>query len=306
MPRFLLIAAILITTASLHAQSIGTVPTADATITNTTPGVLNVADARATLTGNPTVTANTHTAEIKLTRGGTVRVCQSTPLHLSQTPAQALLLTLDRGSLEIRTKATPADSLLTPDLRFTPLAEGPLDLQIRVAHNGDTCVDNRGKHAPPLNIVDAFGQASYQLKPGQHVLFEHGSVREVVDRETVPCGCPPDSEAPRTIPLAEAALRGGTNAPKVTPAQAAAANPFPIAVSEGLAQPTPLPAETPGVTHVQVASTLTFDPSKPPPAPDPAAPIPAVAALPPPEPPPTPKPGAFASIGHFIKRLFVR
>ena len=298
-------AALFFVAATLHAQTIGTVPVADAQVTNTAPGVLPAANGRAALTGNPTVTAGTHSAEVKLTRGGTIRICQSTPLHLTQTAAQALLLTLDRGALEIRAKATPADSLLTPDLRFTPLTAGSLDLQVHVSSNGDTCVDNRGRHAPPLTIVDAFGQATYLLKPNQHVLFEHGSLREVVDRETVPCGCPPDEL--RAIPLAEAALRGGTDAPKVTPAQAAAANPFPAAVSEGLAAPTPLPAETPGVTHVQVASTLSYDPTKPvPPDVDSPAPIPAVAALPPPGPPPAQKTGAFTAIGHFFKRLFVR
>ena len=30
----------------------------------------------------------------------------------------------------------------------------------------------------------------YELAPDQHVLFEHGSLREVVDHETSPCGCP--------------------------------------------------------------------------------------------------------------------
>ena len=325
MPRAVLIAALLPAFATLHAQTtsqttsrpIGTVSSADATLTNTPPTVLPIANGRTILTGNPTVTAGTHTAEIKLTRGGTIRVCQSTPLHLGQTAAQALLLTLDRGALEIHTKATPADSLLTPDLRFTPLTAGPLDLLIHVSANGDTCVDNHGRRAPALNIVDAFGQATYQLKPNQHVLFEHGSLREVVDRETVPCGCPPDD--PRTVPLAEAVLRGGANAPPVTPAQAAAANPFPAAVSEGLAPPTPLPAETPGVTHVQVSTSLTYDPAHPAPTspdptnpdptnpdPTPPTPIPAVAALPPPAPPPAPKPGPFTAIGHFFKRIFVR
>ena len=304
MPRIVLIAAMFLTSATLHAQVIGTVPEAGVQVTGQTAGPLPVANGRITLTGNPTVTAGVRSAEIKLTRGGSLRLCQSTPVHFTQLPGEALLVALDRGGVELHTKATPADVLLTPDLRFTPLAAGTLELEIRVSRNGDTCVDNRGRHAPPLNIVDAFGQTTYQLKPGQHVLFEHGSLREVMDRETLPCGCPPDE--PVTIPLAEAALRGGADAPKVTPAQAAAANPFPAAVSEGLAPPTPLPPETPGVTHVQVTSTLRYDPSKP----DPDTQVPAVAALPPPSeatgPAPTQKSGPLTAIGHFFKRIFVR
>ena len=38
-------------------------------------------------------------------------------------------------------------------------------------------------------------------------MFEHGSLKLVMDRETTPCGCPPD-EKPEGMSLADAALRG--------------------------------------------------------------------------------------------------
>ena len=101
-----------------------------------------------------------------------------------------LLLALDRGAMEIRTAATDRDVVITPDLRFSIKGTGPLDLRLRVTPNGDTCVEHRGLQAPPLEIVDQFGDARYELRAGQHVLFEHGSLREVVDHESSPCGCP--------------------------------------------------------------------------------------------------------------------
>jgi hypothetical protein len=180
-------------------------------------------------------------------------------------------------------------------MRLSMAGAGELDLRMRVTRNGDTCIENRGRKAPTLNITDAFGEASYQLKPGQHVLFEHGSLREVVDRETTPCGCPA-LEKPG-ISIADAVVRG-----RMTPQQAAAAQPFPAAVSEGLAAPASAPPEpADGSTHVQIASTLTFDPNAPPPAPTPSAAASAAAA-------PTPEPakgGPFRAVGRFFKRIFV-
>ena len=174
---------------------------------------------------------------------------------------------------------------MTPDMRMTISGPGELDLRMRVTFNGDTCIENRGHKAPALNITDAFGEASYQVKPGQHVMFEHGSLREVVDRETTPCGCPPIEKS--GVSIAEAALRGGN-----------AAQPFPAAQSAGLAPPGSAPPETSGETHVQLSTTLTFDPNAPPPAPVPAATAPAPVAQAP------AKGGPFRVVGRFFKRIF--
>ena len=94
------------------------------------------------------------------------------------------MLALDRGAIEVQMAATTRDVVMTPDLRFTMRGDGPLDLQLRVTRNGDTCVENRGAKAPVLNVADQFGEATYELRAGQHVLFEHGSLKEVVDHES--------------------------------------------------------------------------------------------------------------------------
>ncbi len=291
--------------ACAHAQAgpIGSVAAADATVTGSGGAAMVPAGTRLDLPNGSTVTAaKDHTAPVLLARGGEIRVCQTTRLQLSQAPDQALLLGLDRGALEIRTNVTAADVLVTPDLRFTMSEAGPLELDLRVLPSGDTCVDNRGHRAPTLSISDVFGEATYQVKPGQHVMFEHGSLREVVDRETVPCGCPPDA---RGVSVADAMIAGGaggrpTNAQQKT----AGEQPFPAAVSEGLAEPSPLPPLAAGQTHVQVASTLAYNPEQPTPA---ANTNQATAVLP--AAPATPSRsggGPFAAIGRFFKRLFVR
>ncbi len=295
---------------SLHAQgvpqAIGSVAFADATVTSSDRQIVEVNGGRAELTGSSTVTAKSRTAEVALTRGGNVRVCPTSGLHLAQSADTSLLLALDRGAMEIHMKANATDIVMTPDLRFVMAGSGPLDLRMRVTRNGDTCVENRGRKAPALNISDVFGDATYQVKPGQHVLFEHGSLREVVDRETTPCGCP-EKEKPG-VPIADALLHGGSGT--VTPKQAETSHPFPAAVSDGLVQPTPVPAEAPGGTHVQVASSLNYDGA------DSTAGAPKTVSAPPPqaatqatspvEPAPQAKHGPLRSIGHFFRRLFAR
>jgi hypothetical protein len=275
-----------------NAQPLGTIAIADADVTTNPQGVVPVSSASVKLAGSSTITAKEgHNAELSLARGGNVLVCQTSVLHA--TPANdSLLLALDRGAMEIHMKAAANDVVMTPDMRMTMSGPGELDLRMRVTFNGDTCVENHGRKAPALNITDAFGEASYQVKAGQHVMFEHGSLREVVDRETTPCGCPPMEK--QGVSIADALLSGK---------KVAAAQPFPAAQSEGLAAPAPEPPETPGSTHVQLAATLTFDPNAPPPAP----PSTVAAAPPAPAPAPSPSPskgGPFRAVGRFFKRIF--
>ena len=270
-------------------ESMGSVSTADATIA----GGLEVEGARARLVTAAHVTALDHTAQVSLDRGGLLQVCSTSSIHLLRSgTGDALLFTLDSGAMELHTAARAQDSILTPDLRFTMVSAGPLDLRMRVTREGDTCVDNRGAVAPVLQITEAFGDAQYRLAPGQHVLFEHGHLREVNDSERSDCGCP--AAAPRMVGA------GTTNATSVTtPAQVAAQNPFPVAQSAGLApvSPTvPLPPST---------ATLAYDPAGT------AAPAPLSAALaPPPSPvvdtaPPVTPPGAH-EIAHGIRGFFHR
>jgi hypothetical protein len=296
------LASIVVLGAALHVQAqstIGTVAMQDATVS----GDLSVTNGRAVLVGSSTVIAKDHTAEIALNRGGTVRVCATSGLHLTQTQStgtQPLMLALDRGAIEVQTGALANDVVISPDLRFSVRAGGPLDLRLRVTKNGDTCVENKGASAPTLSITDQFGEASYELHPGQHVLFEHGSLKEVVDNESSPCGCP--ATAPG-LSIADALLAsGGPSTP------AAAEHPFPAAVSEGLAPAPPVPQSAPGVAHAQVAATLGYSgdgtgtiAGTPAPSSSSSAIAPLASVTPP---PPPPQQGFAHRIGRFFKHLF--
>lgn len=314
-------------------QAIGSVGISDATVS----GALEVTNGRAMLRGASTVTAREKTAEIALDRGGSVKVCATSGLHVTagkgatDTP---LLLALDRGAIEIATRATTSDAVMTPDLRFTVKQGGVLDLRVRVARNGDTCVENRGAAAPVLSVSDQFGEASYEVHAGQHVLFEHGSLKEVVDNESEPCGCPAE-------PVVSVADAGVTGASVAAPGSAVAAktaaeqHPFPAAVSAGLAPASALPTTPQGQVHAQVSTTMSYgamngvaagSDGAPPvasathdgvgpaatsastqasPKTEGATPPAAAGRAEAPPPPPAPSAGnIFHSIGHFFKRLF--
>jgi hypothetical protein len=282
-------------------QQIGTVGLQDATVA----GALEVSNGRAVLVGNTTVTARDRTAEIELKRGGTVKVCATSGLHVTAgknvdgVAAAPLMLALDRGAIEVEMAATTRDVVTTPDLRFTMGEDGPLDLQLRVTRNGDTCVENRGAKAPLLNVVDQFGEAAYQLRAGQHVLFEHGSLKEVVDHESSACGCPPEP----TMTVADALLNAGTaGSGEAAPKTVAEEHPFPAAVSAGLA-PVAVPQAPAGQAHTQVSAALssgggadsTAEPVAPAKSADAAQAARATAP---------PKKDLVHVVGRFFKRLF--
>ena len=295
----------MILTVGLSGQQppIGTVGVQDATVS----GALEVSNGQAVLVGNTTVTAKDRTAEITLNRGGTVKVCATSGLHLTagksgDATAAPLMLALDRGAIEVEMPATTRDLVTTPDLRFTIGGDGPLDLQLRVTRNGDTCVENRGAKAPVLNVADQFGEATYQLRAGQHVLFEHGSLKEVVDHESSACGCPPEP----TMSVADALVSGGGGSGGTAPKSAAEEHPFPAAVSAGLA-PATVPQAPVGQEHTQVAVALSSSgdadsTAAPPPA---AKSADAAQAAPAPAPPaPKQSKDLVHVVGRFFKRLF--
>jgi hypothetical protein len=232
-------------------QVMGTVATKDALVT----GGLEVKGDRARLMTNASVTAYDRTAVIALDRGGEVLVCATSQFHLLHSGGgKSLLFGLDRGALELHTATDAQDVILTPDIRFTIEQAGSYDLRMRVTRNGDTCVENAGQKAPVLMLNDAFSRASYRLMPGQHVMFERGSLREVVDHERSACGCP-GSETPVQLAANASAAQ-----------KAAAANPFPAAVSEGLATPGVVNNDAPvGEKQTQVSTTFTYAPGQGPP-----------------------------------------
>ncbi len=270
-------------------QAIGRVPVEGAQV----GGLVTVSGGIATIQNNGSVTAGRSAARVTLSRGGWVSICSMSTVQMSQsTTASAgdtpLLVALERGAAEMRWRAQARDAIITPDLRLELSGAAPLDLRIRVVSNGDTCIDNAGKDAPEIHVTEQFGVGGYLIKPGQRVLFEHGSTREVVDKESSGCGCP-------AVP-APATLQAGKTA------KAAEPNAFPEAVSAGLETPS-VPAAKPGETHAQVSATISYNGAAPE-SPSTAPPVPAQPAV---APLPPPKPEGrqpLHALGRFFRRIF--
>jgi hypothetical protein len=303
-PGFVLLACVLAVAA--RAQQSAADPSASAPVSASAPisiasvategvsvsGSLSVADGRAVIGNNGSIMAGDKTVQVQLTRGGTLHVCASTRIHLStdnSTPGGALMIAIDRGAMEAHyTPGQYSDVVLTPDLRILISPPGDADLSLRVNNEGDTCVDNHGEHAPYVLASSLFDGGAYRIQPNQRVLFEHGSLRSVVDNEPEPCGCP-------------------STARDKAPNQAAADNPFPLAESEGLAPPPPPPSKPvvpAGEAHAEVEAPLVYNAAAPPPPPSRTT---ASESAGTPEPAPPAKKahhGFFAPIGHFFKHLF--
>jgi hypothetical protein len=289
-------------------------------------GAVDISHGETRLGNGSEITAGDQAVKITLERGGSLRLCSTSSVHLSKDrsitdPASsALMMALDRGAIEANyAVGTYSDVLLTPDLRILISGPGEADLRIRVNPQGDTCVDNHGVNAPYVTVSSQLEGGAYRVLPDQRVNFQHGSLREVVDHEPEPCGCPP-------VPVTSVAGTGTTTAnpaapgrPVGGPSSTPADTDFPIAESEGLAAP-PAPRSTPvvppGETHAQVTVPLAYNGENP--APAPAAP-PAPAAVAPaasgtnaaqpevasaPAAPPDKQGGFFHRIGHFFSKIF--
>lgn len=256
-------------------------------------GGLEVAQGKAIIVVSGSVTSGTETTPVSLPHRGTLRVCAATTVKLaadSSVPAgetPGLLMALDHGAVEASfATGRNSDVLLTPDFRILISGPGAVEVKVRLGEHGDTCVDNAGVDAPYVLVSSVFDGGAYRVQPGQRVMFQHGSLHEVVDQEKEPCGCPP-----------------GT--PK--------GNEFPLAQSEGL---TPLPTPPPGAAHdgataSQASIPLVYNSATP--APLPPAVTPPTVAQPeasptvnpaPKKDEPKKKPGFFAGVGKFFRRLF--
>ena len=258
-------------------------------------GAIEVSSGKAVIAKSGTITSGNKTTEVVLPRRGLLRVCASTSVHLSsdasvpagETPG--LMVALDHGAVETSfATGQNSDILLTPDFRILIGGPGSAELKVRLGQHGDTCVDNPGANAPYVVVSSMFEGGAYRVQPGQRVMFQHGSLKEVVDQEKEPCGCPPEA-------------RPGTND-------------FPLAQSAGLApleKPAPAtlqPAAPPSAKQPQqLSEPLVY--SAPTPAPQQSAPAatpaaPAQTTQPAASAPPKKKPGFFRSIGRFFKKVF--
>ncbi len=170
--------------------AIVTVNGPDVSANPTVTGALEISGGKAMIVASGSITAGDRTTTVVLPHRGTLRVCASTTVNLaadSSMPAvdaAGLLIAIDHGALETSyATGQNADIILTPHFRILIGGPGASELKVRLGDDGDTCVDNIGTNAPYVVVTSLFEGGLYRVQPGQRVMFQRGSLSQVVDNE---------------------------------------------------------------------------------------------------------------------------
>jgi len=215
------------------------------------------------------ISAGRNAASLHLVRGGEVRVCSATTLTASASDSgRGLMLAFNSGALELDYDlAANADTLLTPDFRL--LLAGPASVHVAISADasGATCVQSLDRNTGSVIVSEVAGDGTYQVRPGQRVIFRNGRVADTSSQlNDGSCGCPP------AAPVMRAAGPAPEKPPEDKPAVRHEAPPETIAAA--LPQPVPLPdASMPngsgGRVEIQVDAPMVYRGSEP----EPAAPV---------------------------------
>jgi hypothetical protein len=198
--------------AAAAQQPIGVLYASDASVKGS---VLLAGSGTSVLSGS-SIQAGAQSASLKLERGGTVQVCEGTKLSVaSSQTGRELLFSLNTGNLELNYPlGTEADTLLTPDLRLVLPGPGTVHIAVRVTPQGDTCVQSLPWNVSAVTISETMGDATYQVKPDEAVIFRGGHLNNAVQsREN--CGCP------RSVPVKTAQVPPPAQPAPPTPVMAA-------------------------------------------------------------------------------------
>lgn len=174
-------------------QAIGEVQGTEATVRG---AVTVTATGTAVMSGSQ-IAAGANAANIKLARGGELKVCPRSSITMTASASgREALIGLNSGAIETRYRlASSADTILTPDFRLSLPGPGDFHFAIGMRVNGDMCVKSLGGNSSAVIVNEVFGDGAYQVKPGDAVLFARGTVQNAaglpangtVDAE---CGCP--------------------------------------------------------------------------------------------------------------------
>lgn len=290
-------------------RPIGELESKDATVR----GAVEISGSSTHIQSGAQVSAGDAPAKIKLTRGGEFDLCPGASVTLtSSASAREHLIALHSGAVETHYPlSTDSDTLLTPDFRIQLPGPGEFHFAIGLLPQGDACIESLPGDTASIIVSEQFGDGTHQVRPGEHLLFRHGTVRDA-EGTLQPCGCMAHKVNPQSTDL---------HFPEEQSQAAAAAK---AAGKEVPAPPPPVPdAVDPGQVHVVVEAPMVFRADEiklakakeaektaaknEPPAPKPEAAAPPPAQPPAAEPAPPLKPkkrNFFQRFGDAISRFF--
>lgn len=279
---------------SLAQQPIGTMQAQDATVR----GAVTLNGATAELRSAAEVTTGASPVNVKLARGGTLRICPRSSVQLTSSPSgKELLVALNSGAVETDYQlAGSADVLMTTDFQVQLAGPGAFHYALE-ARDKDLCAQSLAGAKASLIVSETMGAGTYQVRPGDHVHFGNGTVANPTEGA---CGCPeqaiksspPELGFPEQQSQAAAqAMAVGKEPPSAPP------------VSQ-VPQSTASPEQT--ITQVNVPLSYSAGPpAPPPPQPYTEAHLATLPELAKPVMPPRPeKKGFFQKLGRAFARMF--
>jgi hypothetical protein len=266
--RFLFLLAVLVLGMGCTAeaqQTLGELYATDARV----KGAVVLAGSGTSVLSGSSIAAGAQNATLKLERGGSLLVCSGTNLSVSASQSgRELMFSLNSGNLEMNYPlGAAADTLLTPDLRLLLPGPGTVHIAVKVSPQGDTCVQSLPWNVAAIVISETMGDATYQVKPDEAVLFKGGHLSEAAATKQN-CGCPLSqlTQVAKAAPPPPAEFKPTQSAPKPAPVD----QNVHIAVSAPLVfradDPAPDLAETVATLKLEHNQALQFDPVVLPPA----------------------------------------
>ena len=301
-------------------QPIGEVYASDATV----QGSVQLTSGGTKVMSGANVTAGDAAARLRLARGGNVRVCPQTQVTVTASSSgRELMLAMGTGAVEADyALQTSADTIVTPDFRIMLAGPGTFHFALRSRPNGDTCVQTRASNSSSIVVTELMGDATYQVKPNEMVLFRKGRVANPDLNLPEDCGCPPPTPvetaaAPKPAPpetpkpvLVAAQPEASAPRPKVddpppppdpTKAQVEVEAPF-VFRAEDIVPPPPHAARVTLASLPQLPPPAAAEPPAAAPASDAKAAAAATADAPKPE--KKKKKGFFSRVGSFFASVF--